>query len=90
MMVFIVVAAVLAGGCTTAPHQMPIANTSADQKVKAGTVVMLDGRVALLVAARSHSTRRWKDYLYGEYMYVVLSIVAETTLAWQAFAGTLR
>jgi hypothetical protein len=43
MMVLIVVAAVLAGGCTTAPHQMPIANTSADQKVKAGTVVMLDG-----------------------------------------------
>jgi len=31
-----------------------------------------------------------EGYLYGEYMYVVLSIVAETALAWQAFAGTLR
>ena len=88
-MVLIVVAAALAGGCTTG-HQMPIGNTSDDQKVKAGPVVMLDGRVALLVAARSHSTRRWKDYLSGEYMYVVLSIVAETALAWQVFAGTLR
>ena len=33
---------------------------------------------------------RWKDYLYGEYVYVVLSIVAKTALAWQVFAGTLR
>jgi hypothetical protein len=33
---------------------------------------------------------RWKDYLYGKYVYVVLSIVAKTALAWQVFAGTLR
>jgi len=33
---------------------------------------------------------RWKDYLYGEYVYVILSIVAKTALAWQVFAGTLR
>ncbi len=33
---------------------------------------------------------RWKDYLYGEYGYIVLSIVAKTALAWQVFAGTLR
>ena len=33
---------------------------------------------------------RWKDYLYGEYLYVILSIVAKTALAWQVFAGTLR
>ena len=34
--------------------------------------------------------RKWKDYLYGEYGYIVLSIVAKTALAWQVFAGTLR
>ena len=32
----------------------------------------------------------WKDYLYGERAYVILSLVAKTLLAWQVFAGTLR
>ncbi len=33
---------------------------------------------------------KWKDYLYGERMYIILSLVAKTALAWQVFAGTLR
>ncbi len=33
---------------------------------------------------------KWKDYIYGERMYVVLSLVAKSALAWQVFAGTLR
>ena len=33
---------------------------------------------------------RWKEYLYGERMYIVLSLVAKSLLAWQVFAGTLR
>jgi hypothetical protein len=33
---------------------------------------------------------RWRDYLYGEKMYIVLSLVAKSALAWQVFAGTLR
>jgi hypothetical protein len=33
---------------------------------------------------------RWKDYLYGERAYIILSLVAKTALAWQVFAGTLR
>lgn len=32
----------------------------------------------------------WRDYLYGERAYVVLSLVAKSLLAWQVFAGTLR
>jgi hypothetical protein len=32
---------------------------------------------------------RWKDYLFGERMYIVLSLVAKTLLAWQVFAGVL-
>lgn len=32
----------------------------------------------------------WKSYMYGERMYMVLSLVAKTALAWQIFAGTLR
>jgi hypothetical protein len=31
----------------------------------------------------------WKDYLFGERMYIVLSLLAKTLLAWQIFAGTL-
>ena len=33
---------------------------------------------------------KWKDYLYGERMYVILSLVAKSALAWQVFFGTLR
>lgn len=32
----------------------------------------------------------WRDYLFGERMYVLLSLVAKSALAWQVFAGTLR
>ena len=33
---------------------------------------------------------KWADYLYGERVYMVLSLVAKTALAWQVFFGTLR
>ena len=32
----------------------------------------------------------WKNYLFGERMYIVLSLVAKSALAWQIFSGTLR
>jgi len=32
----------------------------------------------------------WRDYLYGERVYVLLSLIAKSALAWQVFAGTLR
>jgi hypothetical protein len=32
---------------------------------------------------------RWKDYLFGERIYIVLSLSAKTVLAWLIFAGTL-
>lgn len=32
---------------------------------------------------------RWKDYLYGERAYIILSLAAKTVLAWLIFAGTL-
>lgn len=31
----------------------------------------------------------WSDYLYGERMYIILSLVAKSALAWQVFSGTL-
>lgn len=32
----------------------------------------------------------WKNYIYGEFVYIVLSLAAKSLLAWQVFAGTLR
>lgn len=32
----------------------------------------------------------WKEYIYGERAYIILSLVAKSLLAWQVFAGTLR
>ena len=32
---------------------------------------------------------RWADYLYGERVYIVLSLVSKSILAWLIFAGTL-
>ncbi len=31
----------------------------------------------------------WKDYLFGERVYIILSLSAKTVLAWLIFAGTL-
>jgi len=33
---------------------------------------------------------RWKDYLYGERAYIVLSFVAKTFLVWLVFVGLFR
>lgn len=32
----------------------------------------------------------WRQYLYGERVYIILSLVAKSLLAWQVWAGTLR
>lgn len=31
----------------------------------------------------------WRNYLFGEYVYILLSLTAKTALAWQLFANTL-
>lgn len=33
---------------------------------------------------------RWRDYLYGERAYIVLSLVAKSALAWQVYFGALN
>lgn len=33
---------------------------------------------------------KWKNYMYGEGVYILLSLLAKSALAWQVFAGTLR
>ncbi len=33
---------------------------------------------------------RWHEYLFGERIYMLLSLLAKSALAWQVFAGTLQ
>jgi hypothetical protein len=33
---------------------------------------------------------KWQDYIYGEYAYITLSLIAKALLAWQVWGGTLR
>jgi hypothetical protein len=33
---------------------------------------------------------KWKDYLFGERGYIILSLVSKSLLAWLVFAGTLQ
>ncbi len=32
----------------------------------------------------------WRDYVFGERVYIILSLTAKSALAWQVFSGTLR
>jgi len=45
---------------------------------------------AINMALRYKKVGPWKNYIYGELVYIVLSLVAKSLLAWQVFAGTLR
>jgi hypothetical protein len=45
---------------------------------------------ALNMALQYKKAGPWRDYLFGERAYVLLSLVAKSALAWQVFAGTLR
>ncbi|MEF8894510.1 MAG: heliorhodopsin HeR [Halodesulfurarchaeum sp.] len=45
---------------------------------------------ALNMALQYLEVSRWKDYLFGEKMYILLSLVAKSALAWQVYFGTLN
>jgi len=42
---------------------------------------------ALNMVLQYKGVGKWKDYLYGEKMYITLSFVAKTSLAWMVFTG---
>jgi sulfite exporter TauE/SafE len=42
---------------------------------------------ALNMVLQYKGVGKWKDYLHGERMYIILSFVAKTFLAWLVFAG---
>jgi len=33
---------------------------------------------------------KWKDYIYGERVYIILSLVSKTILAWLVFFGAMQ
>ena len=35
-------------------------------------------------------TGPWRNYLFGEFVYILLSLTAKSLLAWQVYAGTLQ
>ncbi len=45
---------------------------------------------ALNMALQYLEVSWWKNYLFGEKMYVLLSLVAKSLLAWQVYFGTLN
>lgn len=54
------------------------------------TMFVLFGSFAVNMYLQYKKVGQWKDYLYGERVYMILSLVAKTLLAWQVFAGALR
>jgi hypothetical protein len=54
------------------------------------TIAILFNSFAINMVLQYKKIGKWKNYLYGERMYVILSLVAKSALAWQVFAGTLR
>jgi hypothetical protein len=44
---------------------------------------------ALNMALQYRAKGRWSDYIFGERVYMLLSLTAKSALAWQVFAATL-
>ncbi|HEY41059.1 MAG TPA: hypothetical protein G4O18_04270 [Dehalococcoidia bacterium] len=54
------------------------------------TIFLFFNSFAVNMVLQYQKVGRWRDYLYGERAYIILSLVAKSALAWQVFAGTLR
>jgi hypothetical protein len=53
------------------------------------TLFVLFFSFALNMALQYLRVGPWRDYLFGERMYLLLSLVAKSALAWQVYAGAL-
>lgn len=53
------------------------------------TLFVFFNTFAINMLLQYKKVRPWKDYLFGERMFVVLSLVSKTVLAWMIFGGTL-
>jgi hypothetical protein len=55
-----------------------------------GSVFVFFNCFAINMVLQYKKVGKWRDYLFGEKVYVILSLVAKSALAWQVFAGALR
>ena len=55
-----------------------------------GTLFVLFNLFAVNMYLQYKRVGKWADYLYGERVYMILSLVAKSALAWQVFFGALR
>jgi len=55
-----------------------------------GTIFVSFNCFAINMYLQYKKIGNWKNYLFGEKMYMILSLVAKTLLAWQVFFGILR
>jgi len=53
------------------------------------TIFLFFNSFAINMVLQYKKVGPWKDYLFGEKVYIVLSLLAKTALAWQIYAGTL-
>jgi hypothetical protein len=54
-----------------------------------GSMFLLFAAFAVNVYLQYMKLGRWSIYLNGEMAYIILSVIAQSALAWQIFAGTL-
>lgn len=55
-----------------------------------GSIFVFFNVFALNMLLQYRRVGRWRDYLHGERVYMLLSLCAKSALAWQVFAGTLQ
>jgi lipid-A-disaccharide synthase-like uncharacterized protein len=53
------------------------------------SLLVLFALFAVNQALQYRQVGRWRDYLFGERAYIVLSLTAKSALAWQVYAGAL-
>lgn len=53
------------------------------------TIFVFFNSFAINMILQYKKVGKWKDYLFGERAYIILSLAAKTALAWMIFAGTL-
>jgi hypothetical protein len=54
-----------------------------------GTLAVFFFSFAVNMVLQYKKVGPWRNYLFGESMYILLSLVAKSALAWQVFGGTL-
>lgn len=53
------------------------------------TIFVFFNIFAVNMVLQNKKVGKWAEYIFGEKVYIVLSLVAKTVLAWMIFAGTL-